>query len=84
MGWFFKDSKGYKHFANSGKAVHRHVGARMLGRPLRKGEVVHHKNRDKTDNRRRNLWVFTNKNGESGWSRHNRTHWKDKKRTGFW
>ena len=30
----------------------------MLGRKLQPGEVVHHKNCDKTDNRRKNLWVF--------------------------
>ncbi len=48
---FFRDKKGYKKFADSGKSVHRHVAERKLGRKLRKGEVVHHQNRNKSDNR---------------------------------
>ncbi len=74
---FFK-KKGYKHFANSGIPVHRHVAAKKLGRPLKSGEVVHHINRDKTDNRRSNLWIFKNQ------EQHHITHKKDKKRFGFW
>ena len=74
---FFK-KKGYKHFANSGIPVHRYVAERKLGRPLKDGEVVHHINRDKTDNRRSNLWVFKSQ------KQHHTTHKKDKKKFGFW
>ena len=74
---FFK-KKGYKHFANSGIAVHRYVAEKMLRRKLKAGEVVHHKNRDKTDNRRKNLWVFKTQ------KQHHATHKKDKKKTGSW
>ena len=74
---FFR-KKGYKHFANSGTPVHRHVAAKKLGRPLKPGEVVHHKNRDKTDNRRSNLWIFKSQ------ARHHATHKKDKKWFGIW
>lgn len=53
---------------------HRAVAAKMLGRPLVKGEVVHHKNGIKTDNRPENLVVITQ-------SEHMRLHfaeWKEK------
>ncbi|MHA2227391.1 MAG: HNH endonuclease [Candidatus Hodarchaeales archaeon] len=75
---FFKDKKGYKHFKNSGKSVHRHVAERKLGRKLRRGEVVHHKNRNKSDNRRSNLRVFSSQ------KQHHRTHKRSKKWTGRW
>jgi hypothetical protein len=70
--------KGYKFYANSGIPVHRHVAARKLGRPLMPGEVVHHINRDKNDNRRSNLWVFASQ------GQHFKTHIKDNKNTGSW
>lgn len=47
---------------------HRVVAAAMLGRQLHEGEVVHHRNGDKTDNRPENLEVL------SGHSEHGKRH----------
>ena len=74
----YTDKKGYKRYSNSGKSVHRHVAERKLGRKLNPREVVHHKNRDKQDNRRDNLWVFRNQ------KEHDKAHRKDKKKYGRW
>ena len=52
------DKNGYEHYRDSDKLVHKHVAEKMLGRKLRPGEVVHHKNRNKLDNCMSNLWVF--------------------------
>jgi hypothetical protein len=74
----YLDKNGYKRFRDSNKLVHRHVAEMILGRKLRPGETVHHKNRNKLDNRRSNLWVF-----ESQW-RHYQIHKKDEKNYGSW
>ena len=74
----FYKKKGYNYFANSGIPVHRYVAGRKLGRPLKPGEVVHHKNEDKTDNRRSNLQVCKSQ------EQHHMIHMKNKKRFGFW
>jgi hypothetical protein len=72
------DKNGYKRYCNSNKLVHRHVTEMMLGRKLRAGEVVHHKNRKKLDNRRANIYVFKSQ------QRHYQIHKKDEKKYGQW
>jgi hypothetical protein len=53
-------SDGYPHFSVNGKQekVHRTIARQVLRRPLASGEVVHHCNEIRTDNRPENLWVF--------------------------
>ncbi len=57
--------------AKSNGYVREHilVVEKMLGRPLKDGEVVHHINEDKKDNRPENLMVFASQ------SDHMRYHW---------
>ncbi len=50
--------KRYYPRFKSGVLVHRHVAAKMLGRALRAGEEVHHKDRDTRNFAPKNLHVF--------------------------
>jgi hypothetical protein len=56
----YVDARGYRRFADSGIPVHRWVAKIKLGRLVRYPEVVHHKNRNKLDNRPSNLVVCAN------------------------
>ena len=54
------DNKGYARYSDTDKLVHRHVAEKyIVGRKLLPNEEVHHKNRNKLDNRVQNLQVVT-------------------------
>ena len=66
------DSHGYVQVRvapNKYVREHRLVMERHLGRPLAKGECVHHRNGDKSDNQLENLELTTI-------SRHTKHHWE--------
>ena len=58
MGKTYKDKKGYPRWSDSGRLVHRDVASNMIGGPIGKGRVVHHKDGDKSNFRKSNLTVM--------------------------
>jgi hypothetical protein len=61
------DENGYKRFSDSDRLVSRWVAEKKLDRKLNPDEEVHHKNRNKLDNRPSNLEALTPEE-------HNRRH----------
>ena len=55
------DYHGYKEFYRYGKGEkeHRIIIEKYIGRKLKRGEVVHHINRIRDDNRIENLQIMT-------------------------
>ena len=74
----YRDRWGNIRYWGSDRTVARACMEKSFGHPLSPGSVVHHKNRNKSDNRPSNLWVFRSQKA------HDRTHRRDKKRFGFW
>ena len=73
-----RDKWGNIRYRDSRKTLAVAKMEKFFGHKLRKGSVVHHKNRNKSDNRLSNLWVFKSQ------EEHDRTHRKDKRRFGRW
>lgn len=59
------DGKTYTKFL--GRHLHRVVAELMLGRPLARGEVVHHIDGNKRNNNPENLMVFENQAAHALW-----------------
>ena len=72
----YSDSRGYRRFKDSNTSVHRWAAEKKLGRKLRSGEVVHHKDRNKQNNSPKNLHVFRNQ------KEHDKAHSIDARRYG--
>jgi hypothetical protein len=72
----YSDKKGYTRFKDSNTPVHRWVAENKLGRSLKDGEVVHHKDRNKANNSPSNLHVFKNQ------SAHDKAHRIDARKYG--
>lgn len=76
MNFEVREKLRYAHFGTGeGKAYpklysqpeHRVIAAKMLGRPLRTGEVVHHIDGNKRNNTPENLMVFSSQAEHAAW-----------------
>jgi hypothetical protein len=55
----FVNKNGYRQFKDSGTYVHRWVEENKLGRKLKPGEVVHHRDGNTLNNSPNNLKVYS-------------------------
>ena len=57
----YEDENGYLRFKDSNKYVHIWVMRKKLDRSLEKGEIIHHINGNRADNRNKNLLICDRK-----------------------
>jgi hypothetical protein len=57
----YTDENGYLRYSDSNYLIHRRLMEKKLNRKLVKGEIVHHINGNKQDNRLENLQLMTAK-----------------------
>lgn len=51
----------------NGRHAHRAIAEQLLGRPLKNGEVVHHIDGNKRNNRPENLMIFSSQAEHARW-----------------
>ena len=71
-----KKTNGYRVRRQAGKdlLVHRGIAEIILARPLSSGEVVHHANEVRDDNKPINLWVFPSKKAHADFHSKGKVH----------
>lgn len=74
MANMYKDDKGYWRYRDSDKLVHQAVAENMVGGKIYPGNVVHHKDLDKSHFSRDNLQIMSREE-------HSRLHAKLRKKS---
>lgn len=83
QGWILIQNKNHPHCNNNGYIKKSHlVMEKYIGRFLEPGEIVHHKNKIRTDDRIENLHLF--KNQSEHFSFHKKEYWKNYRKNKYW